>query len=432
MAKLILGDFSAERFWEDGNSARLPRMNVGDFQRIVMAMEELQVLFSNPDDIVYTRGAMDREWMEYLQHIGLKCVNRFPDAQCYEYGTSVSEILLHDGSKNESFEGMEIDPFAVDSYTQKAIEKYRLSGKIPGGREVQKVNSKIYSTKMREYLGLNNCAVEVHSMEDLENSIKELGNKAGSLLLKEEYGVSGQGNLLLQSASMAAKAISLIRRQAEKGREINFVVEPYLSKEADFSFQFYISQTGEYKPVSAYEIWNTGLAYRGSKNMGGKMRDVLEKSGYFSIMERVASRLFQDGYWGDVCVDSMLVENGRIEPIVEINARKSMGLLKHQADLFLSQFGTVGAFSFFNFYSDDDGSGFSAIEDCLKKNGLLFSQGKPKGIILLSEKTMHINKKEKGYQGRVYFLSAGENEAMAELLMEEFKKVMMSLKYNIF
>ena len=66
MAKLILGDFSAERFWEDGNSARLPRMNVGDFQKIVMAMEELQVLFSNPGDIVYTRGAMDREWLEYL------------------------------------------------------------------------------------------------------------------------------------------------------------------------------------------------------------------------------------------------------------------------------------------------------------------------------------------------------------------------------
>lgn len=432
MAKLILGDFNAERFWEDDKSVKLPQIKVEDSQRIVMAMEELQVLFCNPGDIIYTRGPMDNKWVEYLRHIGLSCVNRYPNGQCYDYGVSISEVLYNDSMQNGLFEGMEVEPFAVDGYMRKATERSRLTGKIPSEEAVRNVNSKIYSSKMREYLGLRNYAEEVHSLEELENAIKKLGTEADKLILKEEYGVSGQGNLLLQSGNMVKKVVAFIRRQETKGKRINFIIEPYLSKKADFSFQFYISPDGEYKPVSAHEMWNTGLAYKGSRNMENKMRDFLEKLGYFAIMERISARLFQDGYWGDVCIDSMLLEDGSIEPIVEINARKSMGLLKHQADAFLDRFGAVGTLSFLNFHTDDIGAGFSVIAEFLEKNGILFTQESARGIILLSEKAMNINKTENGYQGRVYFLSVEKNRELAELLIEDFKRAMVSLRYNLF
>lgn len=49
-------------------------------------------------------------------------------------------------------------------------------------------------------------------------------------------------------------------------------------------------------------------------------------------MHSIGRELHADGYYGEVCVDSMLLRDGSLAPLVEINARKSMSLIKHHVD----------------------------------------------------------------------------------------------------
>lgn len=56
-------------------------------------------------------------------------------------------------------------------------------------------------------------------------------------------------------------------------------------------------------------------------------------------MHSIGRELYADGYFGDVCVDSMLLRDGSLAPLVEINARKSMSLIKHNVDRQLKQEG---------------------------------------------------------------------------------------------
>ncbi|MFD1906532.1 hypothetical protein ACFSQ7_25010 [Paenibacillus rhizoplanae] len=64
----------------------------------------------------------------------------------------------------------------------------------------------------------------------------------------------------------------------------------------------------------------------GSESMEEEERMVLERAGYFDVMIQVANDLFKDGYFGPVCIDSMVLKDGTLVPIVEINARKIYGI----------------------------------------------------------------------------------------------------------
>ncbi|MFD2876798.1 hypothetical protein ACFTAO_13755 [Paenibacillus rhizoplanae] len=61
-------------------------------------------------------------------------------------------------------------------------------------------------------------------------------------------------------------------------------------------------------------------------------------------MEEACKDLFETGYHGEVCIDSMLLASGELVPIVEINARKSMGLINHHINQYVRQY---SLFSFF-------------------------------------------------------------------------------------
>ena len=117
--------------------------------------------------------------------------------------------------------------------------------------------------------------------------------------------------------------------QAAAGKRVRFVLEPFLRKALDFSCQFRIEDDGQVTVISVQELVNNGLAFGASCSARPEFLDRLERDGYFQLIEQIGSLMYADGYWGDVCVDSMILEDGALAPLVEINARKSMSLIKH-------------------------------------------------------------------------------------------------------
>ena len=137
-------------------------------------------------------------------------------------------------------------------------------------------------------------------------------------------------------------------KQEKKGKQTQFLLEPLLAKETDFSCQFKIDPTGKLEIVSVQVMRNAGFAFAGIATADAYFYQQLTNAGYFAQVEAIATALFQEGYHGPVCLDSMTLTDGSIVPVVEINARKSMGLVNHFVDQYLRRFDMQGSVRFFS------------------------------------------------------------------------------------
>jgi hypothetical protein len=138
------------------------------------------------------------------------------------------------------------------------------------------------------------------------------------------------------------------------------------------------------------KMHNQQLAYHGSSPLDVEQAGMLERGGYFLQMEAVAGCLYMEGYWGDVCIDSMLLEDGSVVPVVEINARESMGLLNYHLDQLFAQDGLRSYFTFLS-VGHPGPFDFGNLLEILDQAGLLFTCKRARGILPLSASTLTIN-----------------------------------------
>ncbi len=99
-----------------------------------------------------------------------------------------------------------------------------------------------------------------------------------------------------------------------------------------------MNENGDFELLSVQKLINQDFAYVGSYSADEAFMADLEEKGYFDQMRVIGEALHGEGYYGDVCVDSMVLEDGDIYPMVEINARKSMSLIKHHIDTYVEKF----------------------------------------------------------------------------------------------
>ena len=135
--------------------------------------------------------------------------------------------------------------------------------------------------------------------------------------------------------------------------------------------------------ISVQELVNNGLAFGASCSAGPEFLDRLERDGYFQLIEKIGSLMYADGYCGDVCVDSMILHEGELAPLVEINARKSMSLIKHAIDDYLKRLERKGCLTYVSAVNDQS-SDFSGLLELLERERLLFSTECNSGILPLT------------------------------------------------
>lgn len=391
------GSLESERYWREEDLAALPSVPDAKALAIVQAMDEMLFVFCGSGDILLTRQGMDKAQYDYLQSLNYSFrTNRNPLTLGAEVpGTAqnalnVFELLgrLNPGQEPDSLipEGAWLEPFAVLPGTHEAIKRYKLRPVLPDEQTVRKVNTKTYSAAMRDRLLLPNIALVVHSVEELLQSGQALLEK-GDFLIKDEYGVSGKGNQLVDSERILLRMAGYLESSRNRDKRIRFVLEPLLDRETDFSCQFHIDPEGRISILSVQQLVNHGFAFGESHSPEPSLLDRLDREGYWETMHSIGRELYADGYYGDVCVDSMLLRDGSLAPLVEINARKSMSLIKHNVDRQLKQEGmhtcllqvplaTMGEVH----YADLLGR--------LEREGILFSQGAGEGVIPLASGTL--------------------------------------------
>jgi hypothetical protein len=389
-----LGSFDAETFWRDPGLASLPTLPDHTTRRIVTAMDELLFLGCNVGDLLLTRFPMQAAFVHYLEQIGFAFEHNadpLESEEIQEPQASIFDILFKDPpAACELLTGVsQIAPYAILSGAQEFCQKYSIPFDGPSLATVVKANSKAVSHEMAVELGLKNFGCLVGSSSDLvEQGMCILATRP--LLIKDLFGVSGKGSLVVQSESMLKRIGAHLAAQEKKGKRVSLLIEPFLAKKLDFSCQMRIEPDGHVRFLGLQKIHNRQLAYYGSSRLDEEQVGILERGGYFRQMEAFAACLYKDGYWGNVCIDSMQLEDGNVVPVVEINARESMGLLNYHLDQLFAQDRLCSYFTFL-LVGHPGPLDFGKLLGILDQAGLLFTCRSARGILPLSANALTIN-----------------------------------------
>jgi hypothetical protein len=427
---LYLGDFDSERFWRDPGASQLPSIPQAQDDAIVAAMDELQFVFcEDPEDVLITRLPMDLAHKEYLADIGITFPsNELPvrGRQCekpLEYDKSICQLLAE--SPERAYFRKLLPPLSKLSahsavpFTDNMCSVYRLLDPSSDYEIVRKVNSKAFSHGLSKRLFENRFGETVNSAQELDTRGRTW-LQSSSVLIKEEFGVSGKGSLLIKSEYVLERIVKYLAEQEEREKKTRLVIEPLLDKDVDFSCQFEIDVRGRVTMSSIQQMQNSGFAFSGIRTADEGFREKLEASGYYGQVAAVAAELYREGYSGPVCLDSMILRSGEIVPVVEINARKSMGLINQYVDKFLSRFSAHGAMKFLSLGLPRD-IGMNEVLGKMRRERILFLKEKPNGILPLSANTLNANlrsveQRRSGvvHRGRLYVSVVSESAEQEE------------------
>ncbi len=437
------GSLESERYWREEDLATLPSIPDARALAIVQAMDEMLFVCCGDGDILLTRHGMDKAQYDYLQSLKYSFkTNMNPltlgagEPGTMQNALNVFELLgrLDPGQEPDRLipEGSLLEPFAVLPGTQEAVRRYKLLPGLPDEQTVRKVNTKTYSAAMRDRLSLPNIAQIVHSVDELLQSGQELLEK-GPFLIKDEYGVSGKGNQLVDSERMLRRIAGYLESSRNQDKRVLFVLEPLLDRETDFSCQFHIDPEGRISILSVQQLVNHGFAFGESHSPEPSLLERLDREGYWKIMHNIGRELYADGYYGDVCVDSMLLRDGSFAPLVEINARKSMSLIKHNVDRHLKQEGmhtcliqvplaTMGEVR------------YGELLQRMEETGILFSLEEGEGVIPLTSGTLQPpdpSRSSGSSKGKLYAALAYRNEDRKNKLTGKLEESLLRTGYTI-
>ncbi|MFI5731745.1 hypothetical protein ACIA49_16595 [Kribbella sp. NPDC051587] len=297
------GTFDAETWWRPDDLAQLP--SVGGQDPAVDAMDELLLGFCAPNDLLITR---------YPIHPDLLAGHAIRHLSVDEPGPGpVERYLGPDLVRDEP-----VAPYAVLPDTARLV-----GASLPSSEVVALVNSKTWSNELVIELGLPGAGRVVRSPEELVEAVTALEFRA---LVKDPYGVSGRALLEISTPGVLRAVERVLRKQ---DRRVELLVQEKLPKLHDFSGHLFLDQDGTAEFLGLQQMTNKGFRHLGSHRPPPALVD---EGWYADSLAGVTDALTKAGYWGPVGVDAMLLRDGTVVPVLEINARQSLGLLTLHLD----------------------------------------------------------------------------------------------------
>jgi hypothetical protein len=210
-----------------------------------------------------------------------------------------------------------IESWGASRSIQAWAQRHEIPYEMPPWDVVKQVNSKAFS--FSESPQLPDSAL-IETFDELEKWDRQT---VGPKVLKTCFGVSGKGHLFLPSDH--------VKRFAEKefsaGRPL--IAEPWVERKLDFSTQWMIHRSRKIEYLGATVCLSDGRGRYQANRVGdldflfGKYLPLLDR--HRQIAEPILEKMAALGYFGNVGIDAMIWGQDRLHPVVEINARKTMG-----------------------------------------------------------------------------------------------------------
>lgn len=401
---VYLGSFNAESYYIDSQYCKLPSFSMKKgIHPLFNSMDELMLTMLEKDDILITRYDMDITYKEYYEtnfnsFITYNCVTK--ESDLYEdkslFGL-IKEVRPNNIINCLTDADNKIIEYSLIQDSYDLYDFIGLKNNKPKTDVVRMVNSKAYSNELRYKLDLPYKGIVVDSINEFVKVSHRMLAEYPSILIKDVMGVSGKGILIIQNEFMIMRLEKFfLKQQFEK---FSFLLEPYLNKVRDFSCQLTIKQDGNVIIQGYQENNNRKFTYLGSSDLSIDLINQWDNN-YTETINNIAHLMFKDGYYGPVCIDSMLLSDNTVCPLVEINARLSMGRFNLMTNKRLFQYGAQCSLIFFKVIKSKN----ITVEELLQKlddNSILYLKGECNGVIPLAPNTWRfVNSNE---PHRMYF-----------------------------
>jgi uncharacterized ferritin-like protein (DUF455 family) len=323
----------------------------------------LMVWLAQEDDVVELLRKPDLDWLNAVYDLR----GELPDIVLGELGSS----LPAEAQKYVVFE--EMKPWGWGPSAWKRLSeiesKVRQKPRMTEADVVEHLFSKTWWKTHLKNLGLDVFGHVIDSSDSLDAWItnEKLSDPHARYLLKSAASTSGRGHLEFSRDMLDDEAlVQKLKKRLEAER--SFVIEPLLKKQIDFSTQYEIFSNGEVRAEeprfflndSRYQYlgsflgnWGVGTRFeREYKLIRSQMGFLREQH------EHVVKEMKAHGFVGSFGIDSLIyvdeeadsgsAENLKIAPIIEVNARNTMGRVAHQIErAILKKTGQKHGFWFF-------------------------------------------------------------------------------------
>jgi hypothetical protein len=277
---------------------------------IFLQLQFLPVLYADPEDAIVLSDPPPSDYASSLKSLGILNPRHFildekipfPDTDIESWGPS---LLIAAWAKKNS-----------------------LTYSIPDWNVAKKVHSKLFSFDHSPKLPGAALLYEEAQAKQWIHSFR------GAKVLKTCFGVSGKGHLIIEEGSVSWERIaSFLHAEWKKGFPV--IAEPWVRRVLDFSTQWHIDKTGLMTYLGSTICQNDE---RGQYqwNEVGKEKTLFhpyypQLTQHRQNVEPLIRTMANKGFFGNLGIDAMLYtlpENPDailLQPVVEINARKTMG-----------------------------------------------------------------------------------------------------------
>jgi hypothetical protein len=201
-------------------------------------------------------------------------------------------------------------------------EERGLACPIPPWEIVRQVNSKLFSFSESPKL---EGARLIYNEEELHAWIESL---PGPKLLKSGFGVAGQGHFFLTPGYEEKKLRAFLEREWREA--LPLIGEPWVERLLDFSTQWFVGKDLQFLGATLCETDAKGVHLL---NRVGEEAELFKSvQAYLDQHRQIARPILEKmrsfGYFGNVGIDAFLYKKEGttlLHPVVEINARKTMG-----------------------------------------------------------------------------------------------------------
>lgn len=354
-----------ERHWNNPNHKAIMGLSVSakGERDVIAAMEDLALLISRQRDYLILRQRPNEDFIDYLQSLGMGQGQILGVRDGLDTSKEICELICSDDQllarlcliKNKD-QNVKFSFYGTTAWSDRL-------GAITGIESVsayvdvtEKVNSKSYSTRLP--LSYDRIPAEiVHNNSELEMVCKD-HLEQHAVVLKDPMGVSGKGVKIIKDHDELKNYLHYLSRRNLEVREL--VVEKFITKEYDINYQFIITKEGRIQ----YYCYKKALL-EGQKHLGhisSPQKDSSLDKILAESAEQIGAHLFQNGYYGVVGVDALVAADGKIYPLLEINARLNNSsfqwcldqLLKENKSFLVNQMSVnlAKTLSFEEFYAD--------------------------------------------------------------------------------
>jgi hypothetical protein len=220
----------------------------------------------------------------------------------------------------------ELQPFGWNEEAVEINRSYDLPTPHPRIEVVRRVNGRRFAAVVeKQLLDADEILGVFDSLAEIEACIASRPSSE-QWLLKSEHGNAGLGNRRLRSRALSPADEQVIHRLLAE--DVCLLLERWRPRVLDISTVFEVEDNGAIGDLHVYEVINTADgAYLGSVFEPTSESLVAWRPALDEIVATVGRRLFEEGYFGPVCLDHFVwKENGEqhLRPLADLNARLQM------------------------------------------------------------------------------------------------------------